>query len=96
MTLLGFPEKGMSLSCLVVSSPSTETLGLKIAYECTTSFSAPRTNFKFHFREFWIFGPRVSRVLQLSAEILVLGFLQLIEEVFHLTSVILTLKDYCW
>jgi hypothetical protein len=30
-TLLGFPEKGTTLSFLVVSAPSTETLGLKIA-----------------------------------------------------------------
>jgi hypothetical protein len=87
------PEKGMALSCLVVSTFSTETLRIKIEYECTTSFNAPPSTFKLHFQEFWIFGPRVS---QFSVEILVLGFLQLIEGVFKLTSVLMTFKDYCW
>jgi hypothetical protein len=37
---------------------------------------------------FSIFDPRVSRVSLISAEILVLGFLQLIEGALQLTSVL--------
>jgi hypothetical protein len=61
-----------------------------------TSFSAPPTSCRLQFREFWIFGPRVSRVSHFFVEISDLGFLQLIEETFQLTSVLLTFKAYCW
>jgi hypothetical protein len=60
------------------------------------SLSAPPTTLRLHFREFWIFGPRVSRVSQFSAENYDLGFLQLIEGAFQLTSVLMTFKAYCW
>jgi hypothetical protein len=83
----------MALSLLSVSALYTKTLGLKITYGCMASLSAPPANLKLQFREFWIFGPRVS---QFFVEIPVLGFLQLIEGSFQLTSVILTFKAYFW
>ena len=55
------------------------------------SLDAPPTTLRLQFQEFWIFGPRVSRVLQFSAEISVLGFIQPIEEVLQLTSIPVTL-----
>jgi hypothetical protein len=56
-------------------------------------FSAPPETLRVKFREFFIFGPRVS---QFSAENSDLGFLHLIEGDFQRTSVLLTFKAYCW
>jgi hypothetical protein len=78
---------------LGVLALQTWTLGLKIGQECMASFNAPLKTLRVKFREFWIFGPRVS---QFSVEISELGFLQLIEGASQLTGVILTFKDYCW
>jgi hypothetical protein len=90
---LGFPEKRYGPLFFVVSAPYTETLGIILEYKCKASFSASPETLRLQIGELLIFGPRVSRV---SAEILVLGFLQLIEGFFKLTSVLLTFKAYSW
>jgi hypothetical protein len=56
------------------------------------SLSAPPETLKVKFRGFWIFGPRVSRVPQFFCNILILGFLQLIEGTFHLNNIPVTLS----
>jgi hypothetical protein len=61
-----------------------------------TSLNAPPETLRVQFWEFWIFGPKVSRVSQFSAENSDLGFLQLIEGDFQLTGVLMTFKSYCW
>jgi hypothetical protein len=66
---------------------------MKIGQECTASFSAPLETLRLQFREFWIFGPRVSHFSPENSD---LGFLQLIEGAFQLTNVLLTFKAYCW
>jgi len=61
-----------------------------------TFLNTPPTTLILQFREFWIFGPRVSRDLQFSAGISVLGFLQIIEGYFQLTSVLPNFIAYFW
>ena len=69
---------------------------MKFGQEGTTSFSAPPEALKVKFLDFLFFGPRVSRVPQISADFWFLGFLQLFEEAFKITCVLLTFKAYCW
>ena len=56
-----------------------------------SSNARPET-LRMKFQAFSFFDPRVSRVLLISIEILVLGFLQLIEGALQLTNVLSSFK----